>query len=131
MEPCTASPTLPPRSTACATHRESRSIEPGLTVRYRGTTVTVDRFPVSIGRDDTNDVVIDATGVSRRHLLIERDGAGDGAGFVAVDTGSTNGVVVEGIRAERHAFTAATELRLGRAPTAPLLTVAPAVSAAT
>ena len=129
MEPCTASPTLPPRSTACATHRESRSIEPGLTVRYRGTTVTVDRFPVSIGRDDTNDVVIDATGVSRRHLLIERDGAG--AGFVAVDTGSTNGVVVEGIRAERHAFTAATELRLGRAPTAPLLTVAPAGSAAT
>jgi pSer/pThr/pTyr-binding forkhead associated (FHA) protein len=56
---------------------------------------------VRLGRAPENDIVVDDGTLSRRHLLLRRDGAG---GWTIEDAGSSNGTTVNG-------------RRLGRAPT--------------
>ncbi len=56
---------------------------------------------VRLGRAPENDVVIDDGTLSRRHLVLRKDGAG---GWTIEDAGSSNGTTMNG-------------LRLGRAPT--------------
>ncbi len=55
-----------------------------------GKRYVLDASPTTIGRGHDNHVVLDSDSVSRRHCHIERAGAG----WVAVDDGSTNGTYV-------------------------------------
>jgi len=57
----------------------------------------VDRWivsdkPLTIGRTSDNDIVIDSPSVSRRHAVVERDGDG----YVIKDSGSVNGMTING-----------------------------------
>jgi ABC-type multidrug transport system ATPase subunit/pSer/pThr/pTyr-binding forkhead associated (FHA) protein len=58
----------------------------------------VRRDVVRIGRDNTNDVVLDDLLVSRHHAEVARGGDGN---FTIVDLGSHNGTFVNGRRVER------------------------------
>ena len=58
-----------------------------------GTCVALDRFPLRIGRDPHNELVVDGSGVSRRHARIEK--RGDRA--VLMDVGSTNGTLLNDV----------------------------------
>lgn len=51
----------------------------------------IDRLPFSVGRDQGNDLTIEAQGLSRRHAELQADGAG---GLRVVDLESTNGTFV-------------------------------------
>ncbi len=62
-----------------------------------------------IGRAPTNEILIDDEGVSRQHAWVERAAAG----LIIVDNKSTNGVFVNGERAERHALADGDKVQLG------------------
>ncbi len=87
--------------------RETLVASPGARVVSSGESLVIalaakDGGPaVRVGRAPENDVVVDDGTLSRRHLLLRRDGAG---GWTIEDAGSSNGTTVNG-----H--------RLGRAPT--------------
>jgi EAL domain-containing protein (putative c-di-GMP-specific phosphodiesterase class I) len=51
----------------------------------------IDRLPFSVGRDQGNDLTIEAQGLSRRHAELQSDEEG---GLRVVDLGSTNGTFV-------------------------------------
>ncbi|WP_242346417.1 FHA domain-containing protein [Anaeromyxobacter terrae] len=53
---------------------------------------------VRVGRDPENDVVVDDGTLSRRHLVLRRDGGG---GWTVEDAGSSNGTRVNGLRIGR------------------------------
>lgn len=57
-----------------------------------------DQPLVNIGRDPSNDLVIDNPAVSGNHLRVERRDAG----YVIEDRGSTNGTFIDGKRIERE-----------------------------
>jgi ABC-type multidrug transport system ATPase subunit/pSer/pThr/pTyr-binding forkhead associated (FHA) protein len=60
--------------------------------------VDLNKDRITIGRDPTNDVVIDHPVVSKKHAeLIKQDGK-----FFINDLGSTNGTFVNGIKVKRH-----------------------------
>jgi predicted component of type VI protein secretion system len=59
-----------------------------------GKIFTLDRSELTIGRDTTNDIVINDAEVSRKHARILLQGGG----FVLEDLGSTNGTFVDGQR---------------------------------
>jgi FhaA, N-terminal domain/FHA domain len=54
---------------------------------------------VTVGRSESNDLVLDGTEVSRRHARIEVDLAG--RGWLVIDLNSTNGTWVNGVRTDR------------------------------
>lgn len=62
--------------------------------RSRGQSVKLRFGQATIGRAPNNDVVVDDRGMSRRHAVVTVD---DAAVTIA-DAGSTNGVVVDGLR---------------------------------
>jgi DNA-binding NtrC family response regulator len=64
---------------------------------------------VSVGTDGTNDLVLTDTSVSRFHVELERRGDQ----ILLVDPGSTNGVMMGGIRVERAFIPPGTQLVLG------------------
>jgi ABC-type multidrug transport system ATPase subunit/pSer/pThr/pTyr-binding forkhead associated (FHA) protein len=69
-------------------------LEPQLKIEKVG----LDKDCITIGRDASNDVVIDHPVVSKRHAeIIKRDGK-----VILVDLGSTNGTFVNGIKVKRH-----------------------------
>jgi two-component system cell cycle response regulator len=62
-----------------------------------GRHVLCDR-PITIGREDDNELALCDGSISRRHCRVERD---DTTGiYLVVDLGSTNGTVVNGTRAD-------------------------------
>ncbi|MEL6892836.1 MAG: trypsin-like peptidase domain-containing protein [Actinomycetota bacterium] len=66
---------------------------------------------VTIGRDEDCDIVLeDDPRVSRRHATVTLDDAGDATTAVVADLGSTNGVLLNGVR-----ITGPTTLHLGDA----------------
>lgn len=73
-----------------------RSVYPRLIYQVDGTAASyvVCAVQVTIGRDASNDVVLNDSRVSRRHAKIQFNGAG----FEIVDEGSMNGVVLNGER---------------------------------
>jgi len=60
--------------------------------------ISITRDPVVVGRLSTNDVVLADSNVSRRHAELRRDGAR----WVLVDLGSTNGTLVNGKLSREH-----------------------------
>ena len=62
-----------------------------------GRRVRLDRAEVLVGRDPAADLVLEDSGISRRHLKIVR--AGDGI-YNLVDLDSTNGVHVNDVRVD-------------------------------
>lgn len=66
-----------------------------------------DRFV--IGRGEDCDLVLNDDDVSRRHALLERDGAH----WIITDLRSTNGVVVDGHRVKRARLGHASRFRVG------------------
>jgi ABC-type multidrug transport system ATPase subunit len=69
-------------------------LEPQLKIEKVG----LDKDCITIGRDASNDVVIDHPVVSKRHAeIIKQDGK-----VILVDLGSTNGTFVNGIKVKRH-----------------------------
>jgi ABC-type multidrug transport system ATPase subunit/pSer/pThr/pTyr-binding forkhead associated (FHA) protein len=70
----------------------------GLEPQRRIETVGLDKDCITIGRDASNDVVIDHPVVSKRHAeIIKQNGK-----VILVDLGSTNGTFVNGIKVKRH-----------------------------
>jgi ABC-type multidrug transport system ATPase subunit len=69
-------------------------LEPQLKIEKVG----LDKDCITIGRDASNDVVIDHPVVSKRHAeIIKQDGK-----VILIDLGSTNGTFVNGIKVKRH-----------------------------
>lgn len=64
---------------------------------------------VVLGRSREADIVVDDPNVSRKHAELRR---GDG-GWQIVDLGSTNGIKVNGRRAEQHALSPGDRITLG------------------
>lgn len=77
--------------------RQPTSLVPVLEIDGQRYSVNADS--VVLGRSNEADIVVDDTGVSRRHLEIRRDG---GTTY-AVDLGSTNGSYINGRRLEGSA----------------------------
>jgi hypothetical protein len=75
--------------------------------------VRLDRFPVTIGRAYSNDIVLDDRYVSPEHLTLREDGAG---GYVVEDRASLNGLRIAGAseRVPSLHFAREAELRIGR-----------------
>jgi ABC-type multidrug transport system ATPase subunit len=70
----------------------------GLEPQLKIETVGLDKDCITIGRDASNDVVIDHPVVSKRHAeIVKQNGK-----VVLVDLGSTNGTFVNGIKVKRH-----------------------------
>lgn len=77
---------------------------PSLGRRY-----VLDRTFINIGRESTNDVVLDRDSVSRRHARIAlRNGE-----RVLVDLGSTNGTYVNDRQIEEHRLRSGDQLKVG------------------
>ena len=73
---------------------------------------TVDRANntvTSIGRSDTNDIVIDDSKVSREHAQVKSTETG----FVIEDNNSTNGITVDGLKVTSSPITAKSEIMIG------------------
>jgi diguanylate cyclase (GGDEF)-like protein len=62
-----------------------------------------------IGRQPTNEILVDDEGVSRQHAFVERNALG----LVLVDNASTNGVFVNGQRVQRHLLQDGDKVQLG------------------
>jgi ABC-type multidrug transport system ATPase subunit/pSer/pThr/pTyr-binding forkhead associated (FHA) protein len=70
----------------------------GLEPQLKIEKVSLDKDCITIGRDASNDVVIDHPVVSKQHAeIIKQDGK-----VILVDLGSTNGTFVNGIKVKRH-----------------------------
>jgi hypothetical protein len=66
---------------------------------------------IRIGRDPSNDVVLESSTVSSRHCQIRFDGLA----YRVYDSGSTNGTYVDGQRIQQALLTPHAEIRLGAA----------------
>jgi len=74
-----------------------------------GRTFPLDRDVTTVGSGDTNNLVLQDTGVSRKHVGIRRvDG-----GFELADLGSTNGVFVNGEKSARRRLVSGDVIRIG------------------
>ncbi|GHG59560.1 phosphopeptide-binding protein [Sinomonas cellulolyticus] len=92
-----------------APSRQPTSLVPVLEIDGQRYSLNADS--VVLGRSGEADIVVDDTGVSRRHLEIRREG---GATY-AVDLGSTNGSYIGGHRIEGSAeLHDGTTIRMGR-----------------
>ncbi|MGH8776960.1 MAG: FhaA domain-containing protein [Jiangellaceae bacterium] len=66
-----------------------------------------------LGRGSECDLRIDDPGVSRRHAEIRVTGSGPDAQIIVVDLGSTNGTVVDGVRAAQAPLSDGSRIVLG------------------
>ncbi|MSP18119.1 MAG: FHA domain-containing protein [Bdellovibrionales bacterium] len=70
--------------------------------------LTIDK--VSLGREDSNDIIISDESVSRVHAKIERNSQGT---FFISDNNSKNGVIVNGLKTEHVSLNHADIIQLG------------------
>jgi len=89
----------------CAEVTEDRAAPVGalrakarLWLAWRDRTFALDQPVLTIGRDPTCQIWIDAPGVSRRHAIVRLTGEGTRATAVIEDLDSTNGTFVSGRR---------------------------------
>ena len=71
--------------------------------------VPLDRDEVTLGREPSNDVVIEDDVVSRRHLVVKRTAQG----FVIEDLGSRNGLTMAGSKVQRRVLQEGDTLDIG------------------
>jgi len=64
----------------------------GITSKYRGKELVLDRTPIRLGRSDENDISIDHPSISRKHCRLHLDGGT----WKVMDAESRNGVRVNG-----------------------------------
>jgi diguanylate cyclase (GGDEF)-like protein len=88
----------------------SRAMLTVLTGLNAGRLISVDGSPVTIGRAEDADLVVDETGVSRHHARVARTPEG---GFYVEDLGSVNGTFVGANRVERAPLQRGDLLQLG------------------
>ncbi len=67
--------------------------------------------PLTVGREEPAEIVIDEPLVSRGHARIERSGDA----YVVIDLGSTNGTRVNGVVVQRSPLRNGDEVRFARA----------------
>jgi hypothetical protein len=84
----------------------SLTIETG---RRRGEKLAFASGEVVLGRSDECDLVLDETGISRRHARLHLEGAT----WVLSDLGSANGTTVNGVRAESRPVVTGDRLGVG------------------
>lgn len=86
---------------------------PQLIVKLKGRELQrsfIRRTVTTVGRDPSCDVVLDNIGVSRQHCRVEfQDGT-----FYAVDSGSSNGIFVNGSPRRRHPLMDGDEIMIGK-----------------
>ncbi len=75
----------------------------------RKETISITRDPIVIGRLSTNDVVLADSNVSRKHAELRREGAR----WVLVDLGSTNGTLVNGKLAKEQPLQSGDRMTFG------------------
>ena len=75
-----------------------------------GKSVSVNSNTVLIGRDESNDVVLDDPSVSRRHAEVKFE---NGRGYVQ-DLDSLNGMTVDGVKQERCEIREGSTMTLGK-----------------
>ncbi|HET9729034.1 MAG TPA: FHA domain-containing protein [Acidimicrobiia bacterium] len=75
-----------------------------------GSSYRLDHTPVSIGRHPDSDIFLDDITVSRRHVVIERNGDG----YVVRDVGSLNGTYVNRARVDEAHLHFGDEVQIGR-----------------
>lgn len=109
------------RSTVKAGVDRSASYAPGQGAEHNAVAylmVNGTEHPVTppglvIGRGSESDLRVDDPGISRRHCEIRVHGTGPGAQLIVVDLGSTNGTVVDGVRAPHAKLTEGSRIVLG------------------
>jgi hypothetical protein len=77
----------------------------------QGAVFKLDKSPIRIGRDATNDIPLNVNGVSRRHALISIEGDR----VLLTDLGSTNGTYVNAARIQQVVLKPGDEVFLGNA----------------
>lgn len=80
------------------TDAEAPDGSPRMWLVWKDRTIAMDEASMTIGRDPSCQIRIDAPGVSRRHAIIRAD---DPAAAVLEDLGSTNGTFVGGRRVRK------------------------------
>ena len=75
-----------------------------------GTRFALTQDIVVIGRDGENEIVVEDTTVSRKHVRLERTDKGR---YYLVDQESTNGVFLNGVRVVRTILQNGDEVRVG------------------
>ena len=86
---------------------------PRVTLKYNDKVIKeiqLSDIVVTIGRKEDNDLVIDNLAVSNHHARISRH---DG-GFVVQDTGSTNGIFLNGEKVTHHALKYGDQIMIGK-----------------
>ena len=92
---------------AVARHGGSLVVKNGLNA---GTHFKLNAGVTSIGRSETNDIVLDDPAASRRHASIYRQ-AGE---YILEDVGSTGGMLLDGKRVVRQRLTSGSTIRMGK-----------------
>lgn len=100
-----------PAAPAQRAYSSPRSAKPQVVLEINGQSYSCN-LPVTLGRSSQADIMVDDTGVSRRHLeIIEQDGV-----YLAVDLGSTNGSYLNGEKlVGRRELSQGSVLSMGRA----------------
>ena len=75
-----------------------------------GAAFALEGDQIDIGRDSTNEIVINDAEISRRHARLTFQGGK----YVLEDLGSTNGTFVNGRRVRKAALVAGDKLKVGR-----------------
>ena len=95
-----------------ATLMKTKNVYPRLVYEIEGLKSTYDmtKPTVTIGRDASNDIVLNHSSVSRQHAIITYDGYG----FYIIDTNSTNHVIVNGMVQAQTLLHSADTIQLGQ-----------------
>jgi type II secretory pathway predicted ATPase ExeA len=72
--------------------------------------IRVDKLPFSIGRDNTNDLVLKNKTVSKQHAILTKQSGS----LVIKDTNSTNGVKINGLKVIAHTISNGEIAQIGR-----------------
>src|SRR5439155_555635 len=75
----------------------------------QGTVISLEAARTGVGRDAANELCLQSMWVSRRHCVIERQGAG----LTIADLGSHNGTFVNGVPVKERALLHGDQVRIG------------------
>lgn len=84
-----------------------------VTGAFAGRALVLEKAVTTIGSAAGNDVVLQDTGVSRRHVGFRRLPAEAGGGYEVADLGSTNAVTINGEKKPKKALAVGDIIRVG------------------